>query len=307
MKLHQILYILEIAKAKSINQAAKNLYISQPHLSATVAELEKSLNITIFQRTNKGVVLTAVGEEFVKCSQYIIEQMDYMENLHSFHEYREQMTLAIASNCHNSLANEILLKLQVLHSGKTTRFALQTQNTLAIIQSISKHQLNLGLLVIPALEIASLEGLLHTKKLAFHQLHEESAFALVGQQSPLYHLQQTSLDDCRKYPLVRFDDDWERTFNAYHLHDFQHIITVSDKEAFFQTISDSQYLALGSKTINTASHYITQDLIRFIPIDQNSYNHYLIGWIQRKNSPLTTLENQFIEIYQGYFQPLRPS
>ena len=64
MKLTQLKYIVEVAETGTISKAAENLYLSQPSLTAAIKELESEFDITIFSRTNKGVVLTKEGEEF---------------------------------------------------------------------------------------------------------------------------------------------------------------------------------------------------------------------------------------------------
>ena len=40
MTLQQLKYVLEVAKCGSINEASKNLYISQPSLSHAIKDLE---------------------------------------------------------------------------------------------------------------------------------------------------------------------------------------------------------------------------------------------------------------------------
>ena len=52
-------------QARSINKAAKELFIAQPSLTAAIKELEQELGITIFSRTNKGVIVSTEGEEFL--------------------------------------------------------------------------------------------------------------------------------------------------------------------------------------------------------------------------------------------------
>lgn len=48
---------------------AKKLYISQHSLTNAIHELEKEMNIVIFQRTNKGIVLSREGEDFFRICQ----------------------------------------------------------------------------------------------------------------------------------------------------------------------------------------------------------------------------------------------
>ena len=48
MTLAQLRYTIEIAKAGSMNEAAKSLYISQPSLSTAIRELEAETGVEIF-------------------------------------------------------------------------------------------------------------------------------------------------------------------------------------------------------------------------------------------------------------------
>ena len=65
MTLQQLKYVTAVAGTGTISGAAQALFLSQPSLTAAIRELEQELNITIFSRTNRGVVLTAAGEEFL--------------------------------------------------------------------------------------------------------------------------------------------------------------------------------------------------------------------------------------------------
>ena len=65
MTLQQLKYALTIARSGSINEAAKQLFISQPSLSETIRELESEVGFDIFLRSNRGIVITPEGEEFL--------------------------------------------------------------------------------------------------------------------------------------------------------------------------------------------------------------------------------------------------
>ena len=64
MTLQQLNYVIVISETGSMNKAAELLYIAQPSLTSAVKELEKEIGITIFNRSGRGVTLTADGEEF---------------------------------------------------------------------------------------------------------------------------------------------------------------------------------------------------------------------------------------------------
>ena len=66
MTLAQISYFMEVAKYKSFSRAAEHLYVSQPAISKQVALLEKSLGVTLIDRTYGGATLTPAGKMFYK-------------------------------------------------------------------------------------------------------------------------------------------------------------------------------------------------------------------------------------------------
>ena len=65
MTLQQLKYVVTVAETGTITEAANRLYISQPSLTNAIRELEKEMKITIFLRTNKGIILSKEGEDFL--------------------------------------------------------------------------------------------------------------------------------------------------------------------------------------------------------------------------------------------------
>ncbi|MCR5729409.1 MAG: LysR family transcriptional regulator, partial [Ruminococcus sp.] len=74
MTLQQLKYIITIAETGSITMAAERLFIAQPSLSKAVAELEKEMGISIFNRSNRGVYLSEEGTKFLSYARQVVEQ-----------------------------------------------------------------------------------------------------------------------------------------------------------------------------------------------------------------------------------------
>lgn len=69
-------YIYAIAKYKNISEAAKHLYISQPSLSVFLKKTEEKIGYKLFERMNKQMQLTEVGEKYIKAIERIYRIKD---------------------------------------------------------------------------------------------------------------------------------------------------------------------------------------------------------------------------------------
>ena len=80
MTIQLLKYIVAVAEVGSITEAAKQLHISQPSLSAALKEAEKKIGFQLFTRSRSGIVLTKEGVEFLGCARQVIQEMDLLED-----------------------------------------------------------------------------------------------------------------------------------------------------------------------------------------------------------------------------------
>lgn len=76
LHLQQLSYLREVARNPSWSAAAKELHISQPALSQALRELERRLEVTLFERSGRRQRLTATGEEVVAFADAILAQTE---------------------------------------------------------------------------------------------------------------------------------------------------------------------------------------------------------------------------------------
>lgn len=70
--LRQLEYVVAIADEASFGAAASHCHVSQPGLSAQVAEAERLLGVRIFERDRRGVFVTPAGEEVVARARALV-------------------------------------------------------------------------------------------------------------------------------------------------------------------------------------------------------------------------------------------
>jgi len=74
--LRQLQYVAAIAETRSFRRAAALCAVSQPSLSAQVAQVESVLGLRLFERSKRQVLLTRAGEELLLCARRILREAD---------------------------------------------------------------------------------------------------------------------------------------------------------------------------------------------------------------------------------------
>ena len=80
MTLTQLRYVIAIANAGSMNEAARTLFISQPSLSSAVKRSGRRNRRRAFQEKQTGDFCHAEGEEFLGYARQVVEQYELMES-----------------------------------------------------------------------------------------------------------------------------------------------------------------------------------------------------------------------------------
>ncbi len=74
--LRQLQYVVAVADALSFRRAAERCHVSQPSLSAQLAQLEDALGVRLFERDRRRVLLTAAGHHLVERARRIVREAD---------------------------------------------------------------------------------------------------------------------------------------------------------------------------------------------------------------------------------------
>jgi len=74
--LTQLQAFLAVARAGTVHGAARQLYVTQPSVSAAVAALARELGIELLERRGRGIGLTAAGEAFTPYAAEVLGLLD---------------------------------------------------------------------------------------------------------------------------------------------------------------------------------------------------------------------------------------
>ena len=80
MELRTLRYFLAVAREENMTEAANVLHVTQPTLSRQVAELERELGCTLFDRTNRSTMLTEDGMRLRQRAEEILALVDQTQD-----------------------------------------------------------------------------------------------------------------------------------------------------------------------------------------------------------------------------------
>ena len=143
MNLLHMKHALEVAKAGSLSKASKVLLIATPNISRSIKELESDLGITIFERTQNGMMLTPEGEEFINFAKGILGQIDEVEKFYKAGAPKKQkFSISVPRACYIS---EAFAEFSKSLSSEGAEVFYKETNSQRTIHNMVNHDYKLGI------------------------------------------------------------------------------------------------------------------------------------------------------------------
>src|SRR3984957_4842202 len=150
MTLSELRYLVAVADLRHFGHAAERCHITQSTLSTQLRKLEDFLGITLFERANRPVTVTPIGESIVIRARRIIEEADQIADLARRDE--GLLSSALKIGVIPTLSPYLLpLFLEALHRARPQlRLVLREDLTANLIDSLSAYEVDVLLLALPA-------------------------------------------------------------------------------------------------------------------------------------------------------------
>src|SRR5687767_11181535 len=95
LSIRQLQYVVAVADELGFHRAAERCHVSQPTLSAQVAQIERVLGIAIFERDKRRVLVTERGAEIVARARKVLLDVDELIKAADRHADKFAATLRI--------------------------------------------------------------------------------------------------------------------------------------------------------------------------------------------------------------------
>ena len=203
MTLQQLKYAVTVAECGTISAAAEKLFISQPSLTTPIRELETEMGVTIFSRTNRGVIVSREGEEFLGYARQILSQAQLLQERFSGREQGEKR-FAVSSQ-HFNFTVQAFSRLVQNFRGPRYSFHFRETTTYEVLEDVSQLRSEVGILALNEDNERFLRRMFGKLGLEFTELKRVQAELFVSAEHLLAGRRFVTVEDVSPYPCITFE------------------------------------------------------------------------------------------------------
>ena len=299
MRLEQLLYLEKIVEKGSINEAAKELFLTQPSISNAIKELESEMGVQLLLRNPRGVTLTEEGREFLAYSRQILDQVNLLEEKYKNKQLRKQAFSVSAQH----YAFVVHAFVELIHSVDTDEysFTLRETETENIFNDLTSFRSELGILYLNSFNKQVMTKLFEEKNLVFTPLFDAKPHVFVSRDNPLTQKKSLTLEDLEDYPYLSYEQGENNSF--YFSEEILSTLVrkmnvqVSDRATIFNLM-----VGLNGYTISSGiiSSELNDDKIVAIPLEYD--DTITLGWLTQKQKELSPIARSYLTMLKNHIK-----
>lgn len=296
MTLQQLKYALTIADCGSMNEAAKQLFISQPSLSETMKELETEIGLDIFLRSNRGIVITPEGEEFLGYARQVTEQFGLLQSKYIDKKVKEKFSV---STQHYTFAVKAFVETVKQIGMEQYEFAVHETTTISVIENVKNFKSEIGVLYENDFNEKVLNKMFKENGLEFVELFSCDTFVYLWSGHPLAKQDVITMEELDEYPCLSFDQGKNNSLylaeEMKSTYEYRRLIKANDRATLLN-------LMIGLNAYTLCSGIICEDLngddYKAVPLRETEKMR--IGYIKRKGAKVSNIGELYIEELKKY-------
>ena len=299
MTFQQLKYVITVAETGTITEAAGKLYVSQPSLTKAIHELEKEMNIVIFNRTNKGISLSREGDEFLGYARQVLDQAAILEDKYKGgHGGKKKFCV---STQHYSFAVNAFVDLIKQYGQDEYDFSLRETQTYEIIEDVARMRSEIGILFLNDFNEVVMDKILRSHDLEFHLLFIAKPHVFISRNHPLAGREIITNEELEQYPYLSYEQGEHNSFyfseEIFSPFERKKNIRVRDRATLFN-------LLIGLNGYTVCSGVIDEKLngkdIIAVPLAQES--NMRIGYISHRKGMISRVGSSYLEALNQYLQ-----
>lgn len=296
MNIVYLKYAVTVAKAGSLSKAQEQLFIAQPNLSRAIKELEKELNIVIFDRNTKGVTLTPDGERLISYGEKLLKEISYIEEQFKGEKTNKivfSISVPRASYICNAFAE---FSKELVKEEKCEVYYKETNNQRTLTNVLEKGY-KLGIIRYATVFDKYFKQTFENKNLAYEMITEFNYVLLVNKESPLTKIEKVKFSDLEPLIEIAHADPYAPSVTLAEIKKEELPDNISKRIFVFERASQFEVLSTNTETFMWVSP-VPQDILERYGLVQleceENKKVYKDVLIYQKNYKLTNLDKLFI-------------
>lgn len=295
MNILHMKYAYEVAKAGSLSKASEVLLIAVPNISRSIKELEADLNITIFDRTTKGMRLTLEGEEFMNYAKGILSQIDQVEQLYKGNlQKKQKFSISVPRACYIS---EAFAQFSKTLTKEPAEIFYKETNSQRTINNLLNHDYKLGIIRYSENYDKYFKAMLEEKGLVYEIVTEFSYCLIMSKNSPLAQYDTITFDDLTDYIEIAHADPYVPSVSVARVVKEELPDNIDRRIFVFERGSQFDLLCKNPQTFMWVSPAPADMLERYDLVQKKCVDNqkvYKDVLIYKKGYKLTNLDKKFI-------------
>ena len=196
MTITQLKYCIALAELRNFTLAAEKSFVTQPTLSMQVQKLEEELDILIFDRSQKPIALTSVGEKIIEQAVQIVAESERMQDIVDQEKgfVGGVFRLGIIPTVMPALLPMFLRNITNKYS--ELQLHIEELNTDQLLERIREGDLDAAIAATP----------LNEEKVIERVLYHEPFLAYVSASTNLHHKKEVVPDDLSNEKMLLLED-----------------------------------------------------------------------------------------------------
>lgn len=306
MRLEHLKYFCEVARTESINEAAKNLFITQPALTVTLNNLEKELGFRLLVRSHSGVTLTPSGKQLRDDCEKILAITSSWHLLAEKEQFAHDPIHIVANPAaYRSIVTPLILEFDQVYN-EIDVFSYEMKNQ-AIPDYIEKTEYAVGILSVLSKDEPALYQQAKDKQWKLDLLLEDHCQLLMSTQNPLSQAKHLALADLAALNLAMYPEKDDPIVLPLFKQYFQSgtCFHLSNLENILQVVAENRAVAVMPGQMLSRNAYVVDGKIKLMELEDYNQplNYYLL--YRKKNLKSQRYKDAIRLIKQIFLQELK--
>lgn len=296
MTLQQLRYVLTIADCGSMNEAAKQLFLSQPSLSESIRELEQEIGLQIFLRSNRGIIITPEGEEFLGYARQVTEQFGLLAAKYIEKQTKEKFSVSMQ---HYTFAIKAFVETVKKAGIDSYEFAAHETTTYDVMENVKNFKSEIGILYLNDFNEKVMTKMLREKGLEFIELFQCDTYVYLWSGHPLAEVPVISMEELDDYPCLSFDQGKNNSLylaeEMKSTYEYKRLIKANDRATLLNFM-------IGLNAYTLCSGIVCEELngSDYVAIPLKESEKMRIGYIRRKGAMVSHIGELYIQELKNY-------